>query len=393
MKSLRSSQNSQSDQNTQSNQSNSTHPSYKKMILTSLKSFNSLYKKQNLLSRIPLFNYITKCYKLENTKRTNLFLISALDKLENEEKFNKNPKNKHINRLLSKLNKKKYLEESDTDTEIEDSSMLYNLYGSRTDMGLSNSISSRVRTRRSKQLNRNNRNEQTNKSNKTILYNNIKKTNQFKKSFDSSAEMKYLTNDDIDDSNFKSSLFNQTIREKENNFTNKKINHEQNKDHNSLLNVAFLSSIPCNNLNPCNACKNNRLTNNLLFSSINTPSSAPSHLGNGLQLFLHKRIFNENKPKFTWQYYDNNKLSTSMQKKCDFWYDYDPNANNIVEEEWQKYIMNRTMTDIRTIKSGIFEYIVDFYNWRQINITHQNHTIRNIRRIDENGFVTANPFV
>ena len=63
-----------------------------------------------------------------------------------------------------------------------------------------------------------------------------------------------------------------------------------------------------------------------------------------------------------------------------------------MEEEWQKYIKNRMMCDVRAVKSGHFEYQVDFMQWSQQNITHQAHKVRKIRRLDENGNVTVNPY-
>ena len=75
-----------------------------------------------------------------------------------------------------------------------------------------------------------------------------------------------------------------------------------------------------------------------------------------------------------------------------FRYNYELKASEVVEEEWQKYINNRMMCDVRAVKSGHFEYSVDFMSWHQTNITHHNHTIRKIRRLDENGNVTVNPY-
>jgi len=95
--------------------------------------------------------------------------------------------------------------------------------------------------------------------------------------------------------------------------------------------------------------------------------------------------------KATWQYYDNNNVN-AIVKIPDGWYDYDQKAGDIVEEEWQKYIKNRAMSDVRAVKSGQYTYQVDFMAWGQQNLDHSNHTRRKIRRLDENGNVTVNPY-
>lgn len=92
-----------------------------------------------------------------------------------------------------------------------------------------------------------------------------------------------------------------------------------------------------------------------------------------------------------WQYYDQNNVSVVIQNASG-WYDYDKPASDIVEEEWQKYIKNRAMCDVRAVKSGAYEYAVDFMSWTQTNITHHNHKVRRVRRLDENGNVTLNPY-
>lgn len=50
------------------------------------------------------------------------------------------------------------------------------------------------------------------------------------------------------------------------------------------------------------------------------------------------------------------------------------------------------MCDVRSVKSGYFEYSVDFMSWTQTNITHPNHKVRLIRRLDGNSNVTVNPY-
>ena len=93
----------------------------------------------------------------------------------------------------------------------------------------------------------------------------------------------------------------------------------------------------------------------------------------------------------TWHYFDNN-IFNSKIRSADGWYDYDDDASDIVEDEWQRYIVNRGMNDVRSVKSGEWEYMVDFANWSQTNTLHQNHKVRSVRRLDENGKVSTNPY-
>jgi len=52
-----------------------------------------------------------------------------------------------------------------------------------------------------------------------------------------------------------------------------------------------------------------------------------------------------------------------------------------VEDVYQNYLSNRGDTDVRAVKSGQWEYQVDFMAMKQTNIQHDNHTVRNIRRV------------
>jgi len=70
-----------------------------------------------------------------------------------------------------------------------------------------------------------------------------------------------------------------------------------------------------------------------------------------------------------WQYDDNG------------WNNYEINASDKVEEVYQDYLSNRGNTDVRAVKSGQWEYMVDFLAMKQTNLLHPNHTIRNIRRV------------
>jgi len=73
---------------------------------------------------------------------------------------------------------------------------------------------------------------------------------------------------------------------------------------------------------------------------------------------------------FVWQYQEG---ST--------WQAYDLNASDLVEKAYQDYLKNPGMCDVRAVKSGQWQYQVDFLNNKQTNIQHENHTVRSIRRV------------
>jgi hypothetical protein len=77
------------------------------------------------------------------------------------------------------------------------------------------------------------------------------------------------------------------------------------------------------------------------------------------------------KKEFVWQYKGNGNL----------WENYEARASDAVEEIFLRYKENRGDTDVRAIKSGDWEYQVDFLSFKQTNIQHENHRIRDIRRI------------
>lgn len=62
------------------------------------------------------------------------------------------------------------------------------------------------------------------------------------------------------------------------------------------------------------------------------------------------------------------------------WKPYDTDASDSVEKDYQLYLTDTSQWDVRSIKSGLFSYQVDFTNMQQKNIVHENHKIRNIRR-------------
>ena len=96
------------------------------------------------------------------------------------------------------------------------------------------------------------------------------------------------------------------------------------------------------------------------LSSVSIPglSSAPAVMETG--------------PKFThkWQYDDNG------------FHDYDKDASKEVEAAYQDYLKSPGCWDVRSVKSGKWEYQVDFPNMNQTNIQHEKHTQRSIRRVN-----------
>jgi len=71
--------------------------------------------------------------------------------------------------------------------------------------------------------------------------------------------------------------------------------------------------------------------------------------------------------KYVWQYFDKT------------WRNYDGGASAIVEGVYQEYLLNPDI-DVRAVKSGDWQYQVDFTKMEQTNIVHANHTARKIRR-------------
>jgi len=73
--------------------------------------------------------------------------------------------------------------------------------------------------------------------------------------------------------------------------------------------------------------------------------------------------------KYIWEY-----------KEHDRWFPYAPDASDIVEAAYQDYLNDPNQIDVRSVKSGMWAYQVDFTNMTQTNIQHENHTVRDIRR-------------
>lgn len=71
---------------------------------------------------------------------------------------------------------------------------------------------------------------------------------------------------------------------------------------------------------------------------------------------------------WVWQYYDNG------------FFNYDPAACDVVEGVYQEYLTSPFTCDVRAVKSGQWEYEIDFRVMTQRNIKHASHTTRKIRR-------------
>jgi hypothetical protein len=62
------------------------------------------------------------------------------------------------------------------------------------------------------------------------------------------------------------------------------------------------------------------------------------------------------------------------------WADYAPAASVEVEKMYANWLVNPHV-DVRCVRSGDWEYMVDFNAGQQQNITHKNHRIRQVQRI------------
>lgn len=108
-----------------------------------------------------------------------------------------------------------------------------------------------------------------------------------------------------------------------------------------------------------------------------SPALSPSSSPKKVSVKLPKKIAKSPivRKRFTqthiWQYVDNS-------GKFD---DYDPSASDAVEECYQEYLKNPHMMDVRAVRSGDWQYQVDFLQMKQTNINHENHRVRTIRRI------------
>eukprot|EP00672_Neobodo_designis_P009336 CAMPEP_0174856698 /NCGR_PEP_ID=MMETSP1114-20130205/36175_1 /TAXON_ID=312471 /ORGANISM="Neobodo designis, Strain CCAP 1951/1" /LENGTH=190 /DNA_ID=CAMNT_0016091503 /DNA_START=36 /DNA_END=608 /DNA_ORIENTATION=- len=62
------------------------------------------------------------------------------------------------------------------------------------------------------------------------------------------------------------------------------------------------------------------------------------------------------------------------------WGDYAPAASVEVEKMYATWLVNPHV-DVRCVKSGTWEYMVDFNLMQQQNIKHQDHKIRKVQRV------------
>jgi hypothetical protein len=76
----------------------------------------------------------------------------------------------------------------------------------------------------------------------------------------------------------------------------------------------------------------------------------------------------EGEEEWVWQY------------KHGGWHNYDEEANKMVEAIYQSWVSDPSV-DIRTVKSGHWNYMIDFNTMKQTNIEHEAHTSRDLRRI------------
>jgi histone H2A len=75
-------------------------------------------------------------------------------------------------------------------------------------------------------------------------------------------------------------------------------------------------------------------------------------------------------------------VSHKWQFKNDYgtWSDYAADASREVERAYAAWVVNPHI-DVRSVMSGSWNYMVDFNLMQQQNIQHQNHRVREIRRV------------
>lgn len=86
----------------------------------------------------------------------------------------------------------------------------------------------------------------------------------------------------------------------------------------------------------------------------------------------YRKVDKKAKGKWVWQFKENDGK----------FHNYDQSANELIEEAYAKFLNGGI--DVYSVKSGgRGHYMVDFRELTQTNITHENHTIRSIRRIQK----------
>ena len=72
---------------------------------------------------------------------------------------------------------------------------------------------------------------------------------------------------------------------------------------------------------------------------------------------------------WVWQYLDGD------------YFNYDEPASDLVEAIYQNYLISPGDCDVHSVKSGCWNYEIDFRIMQQRNLGHEDHTSRQIRRI------------
>jgi len=82
-----------------------------------------------------------------------------------------------------------------------------------------------------------------------------------------------------------------------------------------------------------------------------------------------------NSSAFKWQFWDDGNK----------WADYDLAASKVLERAYADWMKNPHI-DVRSVKSGYFNYMVDFNMMQQQNVSDPKHRIRKIQRVTAAGF-------
>ena len=83
----------------------------------------------------------------------------------------------------------------------------------------------------------------------------------------------------------------------------------------------------------------------------------------------NNKLIQQSINKYQWQY-----------ESGDGWGNFDPEANKKMESLNKDYFFDERKSYTK-IKSGKWEYFVDFDTYRQTNIQHSNHRTRKIRQV------------
>ena len=83
-----------------------------------------------------------------------------------------------------------------------------------------------------------------------------------------------------------------------------------------------------------------------------------------------RQLAEEGSMTHVWQFKENNGRFVN----------YAPKASVLVEEAYSRWLVNPEV-DVRAVRSGDWEYMVDFNNMQQQNVQHPAHTIRQVKRV------------